>query len=80
MPEPGVLRLVTYEGQTVVTRGRSLLYRYDAEDTGMRNLAIGALTDVGRRVDEVVAVFGLTATYVSMLRGGPPVTHVNVRA
>ena len=35
----------------------------------MRNLAIVALTDAGRRVDEVAAVFGLTATYVSMLRG-----------
>src|SRR5450759_1680708 len=36
---------------------------------GMRNLAIVALTDAGRRVDEVAAVFGLTATYVSILRG-----------
>ena len=35
----------------------------------MRNLAIVALTDAGRRVDEVAALFGLTATYVSMLRG-----------
>jgi len=32
-------------------------------------LAIVALTDAGRRVDEVAEVFGLTATYVSMLRG-----------
>ena len=30
---------------------------------------IVALTDAGRRVDEVAAVFGLTATYVSLLRG-----------
>src|ERR1019366_888703 len=36
---------------------------------GMRNLAIVALTDAGRRVDEVAAVFGLTATYVSIMRG-----------
>ena len=35
----------------------------------MRNLAIVALTDAGRRVDEVAGVFGLTATYVSILRG-----------
>ena len=35
----------------------------------MRNLAIVVLTDAGRRVDEVAAVFGLTATYVSILRG-----------
>ncbi len=69
MPEPGVLRRWTCDGQTVVTRGRSLIYRYDADDTGMRNLAIVALTDAGQRVGEVAAVFGLTATYVSMLRG-----------
>jgi len=35
----------------------------------MRNLAIVAPTDAGRRVDEVAALFGLTATYVSILRG-----------
>ena len=70
MPEPTVLRLRTGDdGQVLVTRGRSLLYRYDAGDTGMRNLAIVAMTDAGRRVDEVAAVFGLSATYVSILRG-----------
>ena len=69
MPEPEVLRLHTSDGQVLVTCGRSLFYRYDALDTGMRNLAIVALTDAGRRVDEVAAVFGLTATYVSILRG-----------
>ncbi|HNV11683.1 MAG TPA: helix-turn-helix domain-containing protein [Propionibacteriaceae bacterium] len=69
MPESAVLRLHASDGQVVVTWGRSVLYRYDADDTGMRNLAIVALTDAGRRVDEVAAVFGLTATYVSILRG-----------
>ena len=69
MPEPAVLRLHTSDGQVLVTWGRSVLYRYDADDTGMRNLAIVALTDAGRRVDEVAGVFGLTATYVSILRG-----------
>ena len=29
----------------------------------------GSRSDAGRRVDEVAALFGLTATYVSMLRG-----------
>lgn len=69
MPEPAVLCLHTSDGQVLVTWGRTLVYRYDAADIGMRNLAIVALTDAGRRVDEVAAVFGLTATYVSMLRG-----------
>ena len=69
MPEPAMLRLHASDGHVLVTCGRSLLYRYDAGDTGMRNLAIVALTDAGRRVDEVAAVFGLSATYVSILRG-----------
>lgn len=69
LPEPGVLLLHVVDGQVLVTCGRSLLYRYDVADMGMRNLAIVALTDAGRRVDEVAAVFGLSATYVSILRG-----------
>src|SRR5664280_2453361 len=68
-PEPAVLRLHASDGQVLVAWGPALVYRYEAEDLGMRNLAIVALTDAGRRVDEVAAVFGLTATYVSMLRG-----------
>ena len=69
MPEPAVLRLHASDGQVLVTFGRTLVYRYEADDIGMRNMAIVALTDAGRRVDEVAAVFGLTATYVSILRG-----------
>jgi len=69
MPEPGVLCRVVDGEVAVVTFGRSVLYRYAVTDVGMRNLAIVALTDAGRRVGEVAAVFGLTATYVSMLRG-----------
>src|SRR5680860_959215 len=69
MPERTMLRLLGCDGQVLVTCGRLLVYRYEADDIGMRNLAIVALTDAGRRVDEVAAVFGLTATYVSMLRG-----------
>jgi len=69
MPEPGVLRRMVDAGQCVVVFGRAVLYRFDAADIGMRNLAIVALTDAGRRIDEVAEVFELTATYVSMLRG-----------
>src|SRR5680860_480860 len=69
MPERTMLRLLSCDGQVLVTCGRLLVYRYEADDIGMRNLAIVALTDAGRRVDEVAAVFGLTATYVSILRG-----------
>src|SRR5664280_2448570 len=69
MPEPAALRLLVADGQVLVTHGRTLVYRYETDDTGMRNLAIVALTDAGRRIDEVALLFGLTATYVSMLRG-----------
>ncbi len=69
MPEPGVLARMVDADRCVVVFGRAVLYRFDVADIGMRNLAIVALTDAGRRVDEVAAVFGLTPTYVSMLRG-----------
>src|SRR5450759_1201903 len=55
MPEPVVLALVVCDGRCLVSVGRSLVYRFDVDDIGMRNLAIVALTDAGRRVDEVAA-------------------------
>src|SRR5450759_44948 len=69
MPEPGLLRRMVDADQCVVVYKRLVLYRFDGADIGMRNLAIVALTDAGRRIDEVAEVFELTATYVSMLRG-----------
>src|SRR5665647_1398728 len=56
MPEPVVLALVVCDGRCLVSVGRSLVYRFDVDDIGMRNLAIVALTDAGRRVDEVAAL------------------------
>src|SRR5674476_513247 len=70
MPEPGLLRRMVDADQCVVVFGRAVLYRFDVADIGMRNLAIVALTDAGRRIDEVAEVFELTATYVSGLGGG----------
>ena len=68
MPERAVLRLLVSDGQCLVTFGRTLVYCYDADDLGMRNVAIVALTDAKQSVNSVAAVFGLTATYVSILR------------
>ena len=68
MPDPAVLRLLISGGQCLVTYGRALVYRYDSDDIGMRNLAIVALTDAKQPIKDVAAVFGLTATYVSILR------------
>lgn len=69
MPRAATLRLVASDGQVFVSCGDSLVCRYDADDKGMRNLVIVALTDAGRRIDEVARVFGLSATYVSIMRG-----------
>lgn len=68
MPERAVLRRLVSDGQCLVTVGQTLVYRYDVDDLGMRNLAIVALTDARQPVNTVAAVFGLTATYVSILR------------
>ena len=68
MPESAVLRVLVSGGRTVVTFGRMLLYCYDSGALGMRNLAIVALTDAKQPIKDVAAVFGMTATYVSMLR------------
>ena len=69
MPEPAVLRVLVSEGQTMVMVGRLLVYRYDSDDIGMRNLALVALTDAKQSIKGVAAAFGLSATYVSILRG-----------
>ena len=69
MPEPAPLRRHVQDGEWLLTGGGRLLFRFDADDRGMRNLAVVALTDAGYRVNTVAQVFGLTATYVSMLRG-----------
>src|SRR5660397_294007 len=68
MPESAVLRVLSSAGQTMVAFGRMLVYRYDSDDLGMRNLAIVALTDAKQPVKDVAAAFGMTATYVSILR------------
>src|SRR5660397_114258 len=68
MPESAVLRVLSSAGQTMVAFGRMLVYRYDSDDLGMRNLAIVALTAAKQPVKDVAAAFGMTAPYVSILR------------
>ena len=69
MPDIAVLRRVSTGGETTVSFGARLVFRYQDDDTGMRNLAIVALTDAGVEGLEVAEVFGLTAPYVSRIRG-----------
>jgi len=47
MPEPWRLERVEGGGQVFVYRGPHLFAHYDADDLGMRNLAIVGLTNAG---------------------------------
>jgi len=69
LPEPLLLRLVSSEGQTAVFFGDKVLFCFACDDVGMRNMAVVALTDAGVQGKQVAAAFGLSAEYVSILRG-----------
>lgn len=69
MPEMASLRRVSTGGETIVSFGSRLVFRYQDDDTGLRNLAIVALTDAGVEGLEVAKVFGLSAPYISRIRG-----------
>jgi hypothetical protein len=68
MPAPESLRLLTHEGESVVLSGRWVLFRFAVEDTGMRRLAMVALTEAGHAVKTVAQVFGVHPNYLSTLR------------
>jgi hypothetical protein len=69
MPEAVMLRRTTVDGETTISFGKRLLFRYAEDDTGMRNMAIVALTDAGVPGLEAALVFDLTAPYISRIRG-----------
>ena len=69
MPEMASLRRVSTGGETIVSFGSRLVFRYQDDDTGLRNLAIVALTDAGVEGLEVAKIFGLSAPYISRIRG-----------
>lgn len=69
MPEVASLRRVSLGGETLVSFGSRLVFRYQGDDTALRNLAIVALTDAGVKGLEVAQVFGLSAPYISRIRG-----------
>jgi hypothetical protein len=68
MPEMASLRRVSVGGETIVSFGPRLVFRYEDDDTAMRNLAIVALTDAGVEGLEVARVFALSAPYISRIR------------
>jgi hypothetical protein len=69
MPEPLDLHCAVHDGRTVVTVGCQALACFDSADTGMRNIAVVTLTELGFGGTRVAEVMGLTPEYVSMLRG-----------
>ncbi len=69
MPAPWTLQRWESAGQTVVTFGPRVVFRYDSQDMGLRNLAVVALTDAkSQSGKDIAAEFGLTQEYVSILR------------
>jgi|HigsolmetaAR201D_1030396.scaffolds.fasta_scaffold16206_1 hypothetical protein len=69
MPDPSDLRLTVHDGQMVVTVGSVAVASFEARDTGMRNMTVVMLTQMGFSGVAVARVFGLTPEYVSELRG-----------
>ena len=67
MPEPRTCACSTRGGVTVIIAGPVVLFRFAADDTAMRNIAVAVLRQLGFPGQEVAAVLGLTANYVATL-------------
>ena len=69
LSEPLRLRRHVADGKCVIEYGSRVLFCFDKNDIGMRNVALVAVTDAGVAVKDAAAVFVLTPEYVSELRG-----------
>ena len=69
MPTPQDLHRREVDGQVLIAVGATLLFSYDADDAGMRNIAAVTLPGMGFTGRRVAQVLGITEEYVSMLRG-----------
>jgi hypothetical protein len=69
MPNPGHLRKIDVDDQTVIMVGQRTLFAFPAADLGMRNLAIVTLTGLKFTGVQVSEVLGLSPVYVSRVRG-----------
>ena len=68
MPEPADLHRSEHDGHTVLTAGSRVLAAFDTADTGMRNIAIVTLTDLGFTGRRVAEVLDVTPEHVSTVR------------
>jgi hypothetical protein len=67
MPEPRDLHMHELDGRCVIMAGPVVLFEYDAADTGMRNVALAVLRQLGFPGRVVAVVLGLSEAYVSTL-------------
>jgi hypothetical protein len=67
MPEAADLRVLCSDGVTWVVAGKMTLFRFADADTGMRNVAVAALRQIGFSGKQVAAALGLTENYVATL-------------
>src|SRR5271157_1623916 len=58
---------VSAHGQTLISAGSRLLFRYRDGDAGARNVAVAVLRQLGYGGQAVAAVMGLTVNYVATL-------------
>ena len=69
MPQRWALERFEADGEVRVFRGPKMLAVFDKDDLGMRNVVAVSLTDAGVACKDVAQCFGLSAAYISMLRG-----------
>ena len=67
MPEAADLRVLRSDGVTWIFAGKTALFRFADTDTAMRNIAVGALRQIGFSGTRVAAALGLTTNYVATL-------------
>lgn len=68
MPLAADLHRVEVDGEVLIAVGNQVLFRYEADDGGLRNLAAVTLPELGFTGRRVAEVLGITEEYVSMLR------------
>lgn len=67
MPEAADLRVLRSDGQTWIFAGKTVLFRFADGDSGLRNVAVAALRQIGFPGTQVAAALGLTTNYVATL-------------
>ncbi len=67
MPEAADLRVLRSDGVTWIFAGKMVLFRFADADTGMRNVAVAALRQIGFGGRQVAAALGLSENYVATL-------------